>query len=139
MFSLSTHAFSRRKGDKLPNSLCDEFLAVSYSVMMLTTFSNTLMDVVDYPMRVDELVAPAPGGAIPKGQAGGVSNAGLKTVDRVRSVFPETWLWSNLSVGFVGHTLLLIWPSVFIMPALFVIPLLTLCYMYIILCFGGLA
>lgn len=74
--------------------------------MTLAAFLYALMDVVDYPMRVDELVAPAPGGAIPKGQAGGVSNGGLKKVDRVRSVFPETWLWCNSSVGFVGRTLL---------------------------------
>ena len=26
----------------------------------------------------------------------------LKSVDRVRSVFPETWLWSNASIGFVN-------------------------------------
>ena len=26
----------------------------------------------------------------------------LKSVDRVRSVFPETWLWSNATIGFVN-------------------------------------
>ena len=26
----------------------------------------------------------------------------LKSVDRVRSIFPETWLWSNATIGFVN-------------------------------------
>ena len=57
-------------------------------------------------MPVDELVMPAvaPGGAIPnKGQSSGSRpNPGLKDIGRIRSVFPETWLWSNLSVGCVA-------------------------------------
>ena len=31
------------------------------------------------------------------------STSPLKKVERVRSVFPETWLWTNSTVGFVIH------------------------------------
>ena len=62
-----------------------------------------------YPF-VDAL-GPQPGIALPGGVmpdmalAGGggapAPSAALKSVGRVRSVFPETWLWSNASIGFV--------------------------------------
>ena len=32
------------------------------------------------------------------GMAAGVGSGGLQEVERVRSVFPETWLWTNASV-----------------------------------------
>ena len=68
--------------------------------------------VLDYPTNVDFLgPQPAfglgPGG---KGTGGSVipaTSAALKTVDRVRNVFPETWLWSNASVGFVVQIILI--------------------------------
>ena len=44
------------------------------------------------------LPSMAPGGGGPPSSSSG---SALKTVDRVRNVFPETWLWSNTSVGFV--------------------------------------
>ncbi|XP_048758952.2 CD109 antigen-like isoform X2 [Ostrea edulis] len=37
------------------------------------------------------------------GTATGFSSTTLKTVDRVRNVFPETWLWTNISTGSDGH------------------------------------
>ena len=40
----------------------------------------------------------APGGVAP---SSGSTGPALKTVDRIRNVFPETWLWSNANVGFV--------------------------------------
>ena len=47
-------------------------------------------------------VMPAPGGgAINQLKGGSSPSSGLKQVDRVRSVFPETWLWSNSTVGLV--------------------------------------
>lgn len=56
-------------------------------------------------MKVDELIMPAPGGAIPKGQSTGSNpDSGLKDVERIRSVFPETWLWRNFTAGFVDKT-----------------------------------
>ena len=44
---------------------------------------------------------PDLGGMVATGMAGGhpPTNGGLQKVDRVRSVFPETWLWTNTSVG----------------------------------------
>ena len=35
----------------------------------------------------------------------GATQASLKTVERVRNVFPETWLWSRFTSGYIlGHT-----------------------------------
>ena len=39
------------------------------------------------------------GGGHGAGTASGSSHTSLKQVDRVRSVFPETWLWSNTTTG----------------------------------------
>ena len=39
------------------------------------------------------------GGEHGAGTASGSSHTVLKQVDRVRSVFPETWLWSNTTTG----------------------------------------
>lgn len=31
---------------------------------------------------------------------GGASPSSLQAVDRIRNVFPETWLWSNATTGY---------------------------------------
>ena len=33
--------------------------------------------------------------------SGGSANQALKQVDRIRSVFPETWLWLDSTTGYV--------------------------------------
>ena len=43
----------------------------------------------------------APGGGVAPPSGSSSSGSTLKTVDRVRNVFPERWLWSNASLGFV--------------------------------------
>jgi len=42
------------------------------------------------------------GGLLPPLEANTAGGSGqpLQEVERVRSVFPETWLWSNASVGY---------------------------------------
>lgn len=40
------------------------------------------------------------------GTATGFSSTTLKTVDRVRNVFPETWLWTNTSTGYISFLVL---------------------------------
>ena len=40
-------------------------------------------------------------GMVPPGGVAPSTGSSLKTVDRIRNVFPETWLWTNASVGFV--------------------------------------
>ena len=64
------------------------------------------LDFIDYPMAGGPIRGPGgalPGGAviIPAAGAGPNPNAQLKQVDRVRNIFPETWLWNNYSIGFV--------------------------------------
>ena len=46
---------------------------------------------------------PMPGGAVidPAAGSGLSANTHLKQVDRVRNIFPETWLWNSYSAGFV--------------------------------------
>ena len=66
---------------------------------------------VDYPM-IDAafgagagghaLPGMAPGGGVAPATGSSSSSSALKSVDRVRNVFPETWLWRNASVGFVN-------------------------------------
>ena len=60
-------------------------------------------NIIDYPFAaMIDGPMPVPGGAVINGATGGATpNTALKQVDRVRSVFPETWLWSNSTVGFV--------------------------------------
>ena len=57
----------------------------------------TLFNLVVIPPKamVDELggITPAGGGIAP------AASGSLKKIDRVRSVFPETWLWTNTTVG----------------------------------------
>ena len=61
-------------------------------------------ELIDGPMRHPDFALA--GGMVPgKGTAtgGSVPNLSpLKDVERVRSVFPETWLWSNATLGFVN-------------------------------------
>ena len=41
------------------------------------------------------------GGGPPSGSGSGpVSDSGLKKPARVRSEFPETWLWSDTNIGY---------------------------------------
>ena len=40
------------------------------------------------------------GGPPPDIDSASVSNSGLKKPERVRSEFPETWLWSDTSIGY---------------------------------------
>lgn len=47
---------------------------------------------------VDELVAPIPAMVDQTG-----TNHQDKTVDNIRTVFPETWLWSNHSAGYINY------------------------------------
>ena len=58
---------------------------------------------------VDELLGGGGGGHMMPGMApGGIdpssgsTGSALKSVDRIRNVFPETWLWSIANVGFVS-------------------------------------
>ncbi|XP_062608191.1 CD109 antigen-like isoform X3 [Saccostrea cucullata] len=46
---------------------------------------------------------PVPGAPMGGGVAAGSSPQPLKSVGRVRNVFPETWLWSNCSTGSNGE------------------------------------
>ena len=47
-------------------------------------------------MHGGAVINPAPG-------TGHNSNGQLKQVDRVRNIFPETWLWNSYSIGFVNQ------------------------------------
>ena len=40
------------------------------------------------------------GGPPPDEDSASVSNSGLKKPERVRSEFPETWLWLDTSIGY---------------------------------------
>lgn len=48
------------------------------------------------------MMAPGMGGGIGGGfpQPAPVNSGSLATVDRVRNVFPETWLWTNTTSGY---------------------------------------
>ena len=65
------------------------------------------MNFIDYPMPAGGPIR-GPGGAMPDGAminsasgSGLHTNTHLKQVDRVRNIFPETWLWNSYSAGFV--------------------------------------
>jgi len=52
---------------------------------------------------------PNAGGGLPQpSPVNSLSSGSLATVDRVRSVFPETWLWTNATSGYHQNTLVLI-------------------------------
>ena len=40
------------------------------------------------------------GGRVPMPAPGKAPSSALQSVDRVRNVFPETWLWTNKSTGY---------------------------------------
>ena len=53
--------------------------------------------ILDY-LEKGEVVRPL--ASVDKDGAAGSSQQSLKQVDRIRSVFPETWLWSNHTAGY---------------------------------------
>ena len=71
---------------------------------------NKPFDFLDYLEKVDQLVDPA-AGALPNGQStaanGQQSAKPFEEPGRIRSLFPETWLWSNFTAGFVEMILYL--------------------------------
>lgn len=51
-------------------------------------------------------MAPMPAMAMTNGMAPNPApSSQLKEVGRVRTVFPETWLWTNASIGYFQHLL----------------------------------
>jgi len=45
----------------------------------------------------------AGGGAAPApNAASSSSSASLQTVDKIRNIFPETWLWTNTTAGYMS-------------------------------------
>jgi hypothetical protein len=55
----------------------------------------------DYPFMAMAGMAPNAGGGLAPGMAtGSGSGQALAQVDHVRSVFPETWLWTNTTTGY---------------------------------------
>ena len=64
-----------------------------------------MMDSTDYPMMAagmgfggGEMAGAGAGGPMPVAMP---DNGALAQVDRVRNVFPETWLWSNITTGYM--------------------------------------
>jgi hypothetical protein len=48
----------------------------------------------------NHMVMPGLATATGTGLAGGGQNSKLKDVSRVRNIFPETWLWTNVTSGY---------------------------------------
>ena len=61
------------------------------------------MMIIAYPAFA--MMAPGKGGGMGGGfpQPVPVSSGSLATVDRVRNVFPETWLWTNTTSGYLSR------------------------------------
>ena len=62
-----------------------------------------MTDSTDYPMAAmgfggGEMAGAGAGGPMPVSMP---DNGVLASVDRVRNVFPETWLWSNTTTGYM--------------------------------------
>ena len=60
------------------------------------------------PGMAGERGPAGPGGPVAEsGLAPGGTGGGLQTVDRVRTIFPETWLWSDSNAGYLATVWLL--------------------------------
>ena len=82
---------------------CKETHIMSKSTFPFTSIAeSTVPPMVDGPMMAgmfpEMAMGPAPGGMQPLPAPSGP----LQSVDRIRNVFPETWLWSNFTA--TGYT-----------------------------------